>query len=37
MRTDPTEDRRKAGEAVMDAYHELCDAAGMLFEDEESM
>lgn len=39
--TDPhekvTEDRRKAAEEVMDAYRELCDAAGMLVEDEEDV
>jgi hypothetical protein len=35
MGTDPTEDRRKAGEAVLKAYEELCEAAGMSLEDEE--
>lgn len=37
MRTDPTEDRRRAGEAVMKAYDELCEAAGLPVDDEESL
>lgn len=35
--TDPHEARRKAAEEVMEAYQELCDAAGMPVEDEEDV
>lgn len=33
--SDPTEDRKKASEAVMQAYEELCDAADLYEPDEE--
>lgn len=33
--TDPTEDRRRAAEEVMDAYQELCEAADAYEPDEE--